>query len=109
MSKLIEFLKKNQPFVAVAVFGIIAAMLIVIGVVAMKEPVVPVCLAIVIEVGIAVMLHHIELWIHAATIIIQVVAGILIGRLGLMILCVILYIVAILTLQFWNKNRSLAK
>jgi hypothetical protein len=56
-----------------------------------------------IEAGIAILLHNAELWIHGAAVVIQLVAGILIGRTSLMILCIVLYALTIAALQALDK------
>jgi hypothetical protein len=51
------------------------------------------------------MLHNVELWIHGASVMVELVAGILIGRVRLMILCVILYALTIVALQLIAKTE----
>jgi hypothetical protein len=99
-----DFFKKNITLDILVVFAIFVLALILVGALGMKEPVVPVCLALILEVGIAVMLHNAELWVHAAAVVVQLVAGILIARAGMMILCIVLYVLAIAALQLLEKN-----
>jgi lysylphosphatidylglycerol synthetase-like protein (DUF2156 family) len=106
--RVAEFFRKNAKLEILVVFAAAVLALILVGALGLKEPVVPVCLAIVIETGIAVMLHNVELWIHGVAVVVQLVAGILIGRTWLMVLCVVLYVVTIVALQFWDKAEKRA-
>lgn len=103
LKSFVQIFKDNKQLDIILVFGVCALILILVGTLALKQPVVPVCAAIIIEAGIAMMLHNVELWIHGIAVVLQIVAGVLIHRVGLMILCVILYVLAILALQMWNK------
>ncbi len=94
-----NFFKENKKVDVMLGFGVLALVLILIGTLGLGEPVVPVCLVIILEAGIAVMLHNVELWVHGIAVIVQIVAGICIHRAPLMILCVVLYVLAIIALQ----------
>jgi hypothetical protein len=50
------------------------------------------------------MLHNAEVWVHGAAVVVQLVAGVLIARTGMMILCIVLYVLAIAALQLLEKN-----
>jgi hypothetical protein len=99
-----DFFKKNITMDILVVFAIFVLALILVGALGLKEPVVPVCLALILEVGIAVMLHNAEVWVHGAAVVVQLVAGVLIARTGMMILCIVLYVLAIAALQLLEKN-----
>lgn len=101
--QVVKMAKENKQLDILIVFGLVVLALILIATLALKLPVVPVCLAIVIEAGIAVMLHNVEIWVHGLAVVVQLVAGILIGRVGMMIICILLYVCAILALQMWNQ------
>lgn len=87
-------LKENRSLTALAAFCIAALVLILIGVFALKTPVVAMCALVIIEAGIAVMLHKAELWMHGAMVLAQIIAGILVGRVGVIILCALVYAAA---------------
>ena len=53
---------------------------ILIAVLAMKIPVVPVCVIVLIEVAIAACLQEVPVWVHAVVAAVQLVAGVLCGR-----------------------------
>jgi lipopolysaccharide/colanic/teichoic acid biosynthesis glycosyltransferase len=99
-----DFFKKNITMDILVVFAIFVLALILVGALGLKEPVVPVCLALILEVGIAVMLHNAEVWVHGAAVVVQLIAGVLIARAGMMILCIVLYVLAIAALQLLEKN-----
>ena len=65
---------------------------ILIAVLAMKIPVVPVCVIVLIEVAIAACLQEVPVWVHA-------VAGAFCGRVVFCLLCILIYVFAILTLR----------
>lgn len=83
-------------------FGVIVAalMVILIAILGLDIPAVPVCVIVLIEVGIAACLHDVPIWLHGLVIVGQIVAGVLTGRLLFMVLCVIIYMLGILTLRF---------
>lgn len=92
-------LKENRRLVTMIGFCVIALAMILIGILVLKENVVTVCALIIIEAAIAVMLHRAELWIHGGMILAEIIAGILTGNIGLIVLCVIVYIAATYTLK----------
>ena len=104
--ELLEKIKKNRTALILIGFGVIALATILIGFLAFKEPVVPVCLLVVLEAIIAVLMHNAELWIHGALVIAELVVGILIGRTEMMILCIIIYIAAIAALRFQVMGKE---
>jgi hypothetical protein len=99
-----DFFKKNITMDILVVFAIFVLALILVGALGLKEPVVPVCLALILEVGIAVMLHNAQVWLHGAAVVVQLVAGVLIARTWMMVLCIVLYVLAIAALQLLEKN-----
>ena len=93
-----NFFKENKKLDVM-----LGLVLILIGTLGLGEPVVPVCLVIILEAGIAVMLHNVELWVHGIAVIVQIVAGVCIHRAPLMLLCVVLYVLAIIALQLCSR------
>ena len=65
---------------------------ILIAILAMKIPVVPVCVIVLIEVAIAACLQ-------AVVAAVQLVAGAICGRVVFCLLCILIYVFAILTLR----------
>jgi uncharacterized membrane protein YoaT (DUF817 family) len=101
-----DLFKENTQFDVLLVYAVLVLVLILVGTLACGQPVVPVCLALIIESGIAILLHNMELWIHGAAAVIQIIAGILIGRAGLMGLCVILYALTIVAMMLLDKTEK---
>ena len=70
---------------------------ILIAVLAMKIPVV--CVMVLMEVAIAACLQEVPVWVHAVVAAVQLVAGVLCGRAVFCLLCILIYVFAILTLR----------
>ena len=56
--------------------------------------------------GIAVMLHHAELWLHGVLVLAEVIVGIAIGKAVLIILCAVVYAAATVFLQMLDKREE---
>ena len=104
MEKMITYLKTNMMTTAVLGYAIVSLILILVAMLALKEFVVSVCVLIILEAGMAAFLHKVELWKHGVMLAAQVVAGIMIGRVSLVIICVIAYVAATVALQFMTKK-----
>lgn len=100
MNHVFQKAKDNPSIIAIIGFGILALLMIVLSICVLKEPVVAVCVLIIIETAIAVMLHHAELWIHGVFVLAEIIAGILMGRAVLVIFCAVVYIAATIALKF---------
>ena len=72
---------------------------ILIAVLAMKIPVVPVCVIVLIEVAIAACLQEVPVWVHAVVAAVQLVAGAICGRVVFCLLCILIYVFAILSVM----------
>ena len=98
--------KNKKTYAALAVFVVVVAVMIIVGVCALKTPVVPMCLLIIIEAGIAVMLHHAELWLHGLLVLAEICAGVAAGKAVLIILCAVVYVAATFALQMLDKGET---
>lgn len=98
--------QEKKSLIALAAFVLVAAVVIVLGICVLKVPVVPLCFLMILEAGIAVMLHHAELWIHAVVIIIEVIAGAALGTLVLTVLCALVYAAATAVLLVLDESDS---
>lgn len=103
---VIRKLKANRDALTVSAFCLIALAVIIVGFAALKAPVVPVCAVVIMEAAIAVLMHNAELWIHGACVLVELIVGILVGRTGLMILCVVIYVAATAALRFLVAERK---
>ena len=94
--------RKNWYQSMLMLFAAIVAALAVIltGIIALHMPVVPVCLIVLLETGIACCLHDVPIWLHAIAVIVQIIAGVLTGATVFMVLCVVEYLVGILCLRY---------
>jgi len=103
MEDIKALLKENKQHIAL--FGIIAAALIVIliGILVWKLPVVAVCIFVLLEAGLAVCLQDLPVWLHGAVLIAQLVIGLLLGNGMFILLCAVDYVVSILVLSIWDK------
>ena len=99
-----DLIKKNKTIVSIAIFVVVAAISIVIMTVVLKQPVVPVCVLVLIEAAIAVMLHNAELWIHGVLLLAEIIAGVALGRIVLVLLCFLVYIAATFTLKLFDSE-----
>ena len=66
---MIKKLKENRMVLPIILFAVIALVMIVIGIAALKVSAVAMCVLIIIEAGLAVMFHHAELWLHGVLVL----------------------------------------
>lgn len=99
-----DLIKKNKTIVSIAIFVVVAAISIVVMTVVLKQPVVPVCVLVLIEAAIAVMLHNAELWIHGVLLLAEIIAGVALGRIVLVLLCILAYVAATFTLKLFDSE-----
>ena len=69
---------------------------ILIAVLAMKIPVVPVCVIVLIEVAIAACLQEVPVWVHAVVAAVQLVAWQSAAEWVFCLLCILIYVFAII-------------
>lgn len=100
LKKLVNFVRKYRLYFSIGFFCAVAITLILVAMLGWQEFIVPVCALIIIEALMAALLHRVELWIHAVLLVIHIVTGVVIDRLPMVILCVIAYIAATITLHF---------
>jgi len=82
--------------------------LILVAMLALQEFVVSVCVLIIIEAAMAALLHQAEIWKHGILLGLQIVAGIIIKRIPLVIICVIAYVAATFALQLMAKKEEVS-
>lgn len=103
---MIKRLKDSRMVLPIALFALITVVMIVIGVAGLKVPAVAMCLLIILEAGLAVMLHHAELWLHGVLVLAEVIAGILAGKTVVVVLCAVIYVAATVFLQMLDKGEA---
>lgn len=105
-AKIQERTQRDNALIALLAFCIVAVGVIVVNVTVMNLSFVPVCLLMILEVGIAVLLHHAELWIHGVLLLAEVIAGIAMGKAVLVLLCAVIYIAATIALKYLNIGEK---
>ena len=108
MSEPENYVKKEEPRVSIkqrrkkSIGGTLGTLFAEnqTGIIALHMPVVPVCLIVLLETGIACCLHDVPIWLHAIAVIVQIIAGVLTGATVFMVLCVVEYLVGILCLRY---------
>ena len=75
-----EIANRDNKKMLILFAEVVAALATILAVLAMKIPVVPVCVIVLIEVAIAACLQEVPVWVHAVVAAVQLVAGVLCGR-----------------------------
>lgn len=104
--KVWDWMKANSLVTAVTGYAVISLILILVAMLALQEFVVSVCVLIIIEAVMAALLHQAEIWKHGILLVLQVIAGIIIKRIPLVIICVIAYVAATFALQLMGKKNE---
>ena len=105
-AKIQERTQRDNALIALLAFCIVAVSVIVVNVTVMNLSVVPVCLLMILEVGIAVLLHHAELWIHGVLLLAEVIAGIVMGKVVPVLLFAAVYVMATIALKYLNIGEK---
>ena len=105
---LMDKIKANSLVTAVAGYAVVSLILILVAIFALQEFVVSVCVLIILEAGMAAMLHQAEMWKHGVLLGLQIAAGVIIGRIPLIVICVIAYVAATLALQLMAKKEEVS-
>lgn len=100
LKAIVHFVRAHRLVISISCFSITFLALVLGAVWGLHEYIVPVCVLMVIEVVMAVLLHRAELWIHGLLLVAQLVVAIVMGRLPLVILCMLAYVAATITMQF---------
>lgn len=95
-------MEKTENRKLLIVFGIIVTALLVIlaSILGLHIPAVPVCVIVLLEAGMAVCLHDVQIWLHGLVIAAQVIAGVVTGNVVFMLLCCVIYLVGIFALKY---------
>lgn len=101
---MLDSIKQNQKLVSIIAFCASAILVILLSTLLLKQSAVAVCLLIIIQTGIAVLLHQAELWLHGVLIIAELIAGFILGKATLVILCAIIYVAATITLKYIRER-----
>lgn len=95
--------KDNKKMLALG--GVIVASLLVIlvSIIQLAIPASVVCIIVVIEAALAACLHDVPIWLHGLVLIGQLIAGVIVGQVIFIILCMIIYLISIFTLRFMRS------
>ena len=96
---VIQDYKANKGRWLLIAFAILTLADVLVCVLAFDEPVVPVCLLVLLECVMASKLLGTEIWIHGIVVVIQLIVGILADRTALTILLLVIYLLAVGTLM----------
>lgn len=92
--------ERDLPLIAICSFAVITVIMILLGIMMCKLPVVMVCSIIILETAIAMCLHNLPIWVHVMVLAAELIAGILCSQIVFIILAGIVYATAILALHF---------
>lgn len=95
-----KMIKENQTLIGIIGYAILTIVGILVGILALKESVVPVCIILLAQTGIAVLLHNVELWIHGIVLLAELIAGVLVGSVLLVVVAIVLYVAALAIMKF---------
>lgn len=107
--KVFTYFKTNMTATAALGFSVVSLILILVAIFVLNEFVVSVCVLVILEAGMAAFLHRAEIWKHGVMLVAQLVAGFIIGRIPLVIICIIAYVAATFALQFMSKKKTSPK
>lgn len=96
---------ENRQTQALFIYAVCVLAEILTGVFVFENPVVWVCVLAVIETLLAVCFHHLPVWIHAAVISVEVIAGIVFEQLLFAGVLACLYLAAIFSLRFIMRRE----
>lgn len=106
--KVWDAMRAHSLVTAVGIFTVVSLVLILVAMLALQEFVVSICVLIIIEAAMAALLHQAEIWKHGILLGLQIVAGIIIKRIPLVIICVIAYVAATFALQLMAKKEEVS-
>ena len=72
-----------------------------------KISIVAACLLVIIEVGIATLLHNAEIWIHGVFVIAEIIAGALLSNILLVVFCIVVYAATLFTLKYLYSGEKI--
>lgn len=104
MKDVRRIISKYRSWATLAVFVIIFVGCIIYGTWGLKAPVAAVCTMMVIQAVMAAVLHRAELWVHGLVLIAEIVAGVVVKQLVIVLLGLMVYIAATMTIQILTEK-----
>jgi len=103
MEEIKVFVKENKEHVALFGLIIVALTVMLIAILAWKLPVIPVCIFVLLEAGLAVCLHQLPLGFHGAVLIAQLLVGLIFGNGIFIMTSAAYYVFSIFVLSLCDK------
>lgn len=103
MEEIKAFIKENKQHVALLGLIIAALTVILIAILAWKFPVIPVCIFVLLEGGLAVCLQDLPVWLHGAVLIAQLLVGLIFGNGIFIMTAAVYYVFSIFVLSLCEK------
>lgn len=98
--------KRNSEEQVVALAGFVLMMIIYIaaGILACKVALVPVCFIALLEIIIARCFYNLPIWVHLLIVILEIIAGALVGQALFAILAALVYFIAVFELCYLRRS-----
>lgn len=85
--------------------AIVAAIgVVLLSIMVFKIPVLVTCIIIALDVAIALCLRDVPIWLHGLVLVVEIAAGIIVKRAVFMLLCAVIYLLAVLELRFMRTQ-----
>lgn len=97
------FLKEHKEQLLFFAMIITALFAVLAGILIWKISLIVIGIILALEIGMAVCLQNVPLWLHFIVMIGQILVGAKAGIGMLMILCAVFYLLTILTQSVWKK------
>lgn len=95
-----EKIRDSLPLIVVGAFAMITVVMILLGIMTCKLPVVMVCVVVLLETAIAVCLHNLPIWLHCVVLLAEIITGVFCGQVLFMVCAGVVYAMAIVTIHF---------
>ena len=106
MQVSLKRLIKDKAVLASSGYAVLAVIVILVSIFALKLPVVAVCSIVLIVTLLAVCLHNLPVWLHVLVVVAELLCGGYFDKILLMVLTACMYVAAILVLKVIRQNRQ---
>ncbi|MCC8167936.1 MAG: hypothetical protein LIO37_01145 [Clostridiales bacterium] len=106
MDNVIKFVSDKRSILVDIAVVVVAFVAIRIGDAQLGYALGAVCAIVVIEVMMAALMHGVELWLHGLLVLAQILAGVLLDKTVLSLLCVAVYVIMTLLQQIPGIRKS---
>lgn len=98
--------KKKRLYLLLVAIIVIEAVVIAIGISVLHVGVTAVCLLLFLQVCLAVLLHHAEIWMHGLVLLVELCAGAATGKAVLTILYIVIYVSVMAVMMAMDKGAA---